>query len=177
MRPAADAPSPLEARRDRAPGPLTHPPVDASGPEQEAQPQARPPRHGEEGAAGQHVQDRLVDPEDALGVHEQLEERGLVVLVDEPEQRRRAAGHRALVAAEPPGTEIPAGQGTEDGLGGQLPAAQGDENAPEKMGSTKATASPTATKRSPTTGVLVYAKLLARWTGVTRVAPASPSAT
>src|SRR5207245_8196070 len=90
---------PLQSRLDGAAGATTDPHVDPCDREQERQREPRPPPHPEERAARQHDEDRIEHSEMAARLEEQLEERRLLALVNEREERPDAAPHRALVRA------------------------------------------------------------------------------
>ena len=62
-------------------------------------------------------------------MHEEIEERRLVVLVDELKQRGEARAHAALVGREAPGREVTGAERLENGGGGQLARAQRDVDA------------------------------------------------
>src|SRR5882762_4804989 len=99
--------SPLEARLHGPPRTPAHPHVDARDPEEDRERRAGPPAHAEEGAAREHAQHRVGHAEHALGIEEQLEKRGLVVLVDELEERAEPVPDAPLVTLEATGLEAP----------------------------------------------------------------------
>src|SRR2546428_616199 len=101
---------PFQARLDGPARPSPHPDVRARDREQEQERRPRAPRHAEEGAAREHAQHRVEHAEGAPRLEEELEECGLVVLVDEPEERTEPAPDAAPVGREAPGLEAAVGR-------------------------------------------------------------------
>src|ERR1700716_3099747 len=120
---------PLQPGFDREARAAARPGVDAPEPEEDPERDAHAPRHRHPVAAGEYVEDGLVDPEVIARVHEEIEERRLVVLVDELEQRGKARVHPALVGREAPGREVTGAERLENGGSRQLARAQRDVDA------------------------------------------------
>src|SRR5262245_58482307 len=96
-----DAPaSPRKARFDGTVVTTASPSIDAHDDEERLKRQAHPERHTDEGAAGQHAEDAVLNAEPVLRTKEHLEERGLVVLTDEPPEGRRATVEAPRVGSE-----------------------------------------------------------------------------
>src|SRR5688572_883834 len=77
---------PFELGFDGLAGSPAPPGVHAGGVEEEGEAEAGLPRHLQEAAAGENVEDGVHGAEHVLGLHEEIDEAGLVVLVDELEE-------------------------------------------------------------------------------------------
>src|SRR5262245_13526256 len=117
---------PFEPRRDGQAGATTNPDVDADEREQQREGSPGAPGHADEGAAREDGEHRVVHAEVVTRAHEEVQERGLVVLVDEAEERRRPAAHAALVGGEAPRVEAPVPERRQDRLRGELAGPHGD---------------------------------------------------
>src|SRR5262245_11628206 len=92
--------SPLQAGFDRTTVTTSAPAIDAHDDEERLERQAHPERRADEGTAGQHGEDTVLDTGHVLRTEEDLQERGLVVLTDESPEGGRAAMEAPRVGRE-----------------------------------------------------------------------------